>query len=350
MHWLLHIGTEKTGSSHLQAVCSRARSDLATNGIAFPPGWAHDERCMLAGQISAGNARQLAIALREADDRLVHEELAAAAGYAQRCNADRIVLTSEWLLAALSSPGQTDRLLDALKEAGAQSVSFLIVLRDPLEQCLSLYKHRAKRGTAGAIESWVTSGYQLPVELNGFRQQVEESGVELHVRCYRRTPGHLDQIFFKEWLDVPVPAVAVPKSVNPSLTLSELVLVRQMAASYPPLVTPLFDALSSIDPEEKVQGKVLDAYARAVAARAVAAHAEEWAAWQERLPADEQLKIPLPPDAIPPRPDELGLSERQMQAIAELLSEATTLGFKARLLWRSRLRPALGRLKRTVWR
>jgi len=181
-----------------------------------------------------------------------------------------------------------------------------------------------------------------------FREQADTLGISLTVRSYSRTPGMLERRFFEDWLGVPVPNVAMPSAVNPSLTLSELALIRQMAQTRPALVESLYSALIDIPTEDKVQGEAMERYSRAVAAAAVARHRDEWQAWNERLPGGEQLVIPDAPDEIPPRPQELGFSEVQLAAIAAVLGRAATPGFVAGLAWRQGLRPRLGRLKRAV--
>ncbi|MGM1051163.1 MAG: hypothetical protein ACQEXO_02045 [Pseudomonadota bacterium] len=306
---------------------------------------------MARGLISAGNARLFANALQRRDIPAARLQLGQAAAYAQQASSDRVVLACEWLTSVLAEPINLQHCLELLEEMGAASISMLLVLRDPLEQCLSLYKHRAKRGTVGDIDAWVAlGGYGLPANLASLRDQIDARGVELVVRRYDHQPGWLDRIFFEEWLGISTPQVTLPGGVNPSLSLTELVLVRQMAETRPALVGPLFDALAAVPSKEKVQGAALEAYARAVAARAVAAHADEWAAWNERLPEGEKLIIPEAPTELPPRTPELGLSERQLQAFSQLLADAATPRFLTRLLWRSRLRPSLGRIKRRIWR
>ncbi|MFM9817504.1 UNVERIFIED_CONTAM: hypothetical protein K0B97_06165 [Spiribacter pallidus] len=256
-----------------------------------------------------------------------------------------MLLTSEHLLPALSKSKRLEAFEAAAEKAGFAATHYLVILRDPSAQCLSLYKHRAKRGTAGEIADWVENGYRLPEELRGFREQAEKLGITPTLRGYTREPGGLEKRFFEDWLGVPTPAVDMPATVNPSLTLSELILIKQMAERRPALVEPLYDALLAIDPAQKVQGSALEAHAKAVATAAVAAHADEWAAWNHLLPADQALPIPAPPTEIPPRPRELGLTDRQMAALAAVIDEAASSRFVARLIWRSRIRPVLSRLK-----
>ncbi|WP_376696604.1 hypothetical protein [Wenzhouxiangella sp. EGI_FJ10305] len=348
MDWLIHIGTEKTGSSHIQSLLALSRDSLTPSGIAFPRGDLHDERCMRKGQISAGNAKSLAKALSISDEAAAKAQVHLARRSTVREGLNRVVLSSEWLLSSLAEGDNARRLVTLLNDADASSISFLLVLRDPLEQCLSLYKHRAKGGTAGTIADWLKTGYQLPFELRAVRQKLDELDCELVVRGLGKEPGTLERLFFDDWLGVPAPAVELPATVNPSLTLSELVLIRQMAEVRPDLVPSLYDALVAVPGDDKIQGEALEAHARAVAAQAVAMHAEEWSAWNERLPQDEQLCIPDSPVHMPPAPKELGLSERQMQAVSALLGKAATPQFIAQVFWRSQVRPALGRIKRRL--
>jgi hypothetical protein len=326
------------------------RQSLETSGVVFPRGWAHDERSMASGEISAGNGRQLAQALSEDDPDALELQVSALFPGGSDNAEHAVLLTSEWLLPSLAEKGRLSRLQDVFQAHGASPVSFLLILRDPVDQCLSLYKHRAKRGTAGDIATWCASGYHLPAQLAGFRKQAEALGAEVTALPYSRAPGQLESQFFEDWLGVPVPQVRVPKTVNPSLTLSELALLRQVARTRPALVEPLYEALVALDPKDKVQGAALEAYARAVATQAVARHAEEWAAWNRYLPADAQLTIPEPVDHLPLPPDEVGFSEAQMAVLADLLGRSATPGFLARLAWRHHLRPVLGRAKRAVRR
>ena len=168
------------------------------------------------------------------------------------------------------------------------------------------------------------------------------------VRGYSREPGVLEQRFFEDWLGVPTPVVDMPLSVNPSLTVSELELLRQLAEQRPSLVIPLYDQLLAIDPKRKVQGRELDVHARAIAERAVAAHRGEWAEWNALLPASEQLVIPQPVGELPPEPREIAFSKTQMEALMGFLAESVEPRFLAKLLWSAKIRPFLAGIKRVI--
>lgn len=349
MRCLLHIGTEKTGSSYLQCTLALARDRLLQHGVWFTEGAPFDEKCMKSGRISGGNALRMADEIGRDEWDSVKRRLTAARQRATDLGAASVLISSELLLRPLSVDDRLSSYIDVLRSAGFSEVNFLLVLRNPADQLLSLYKHRAKGGTAGDLDQWCESGYQVPQELAGFRRQVDGSDTKLMVRRYERSPGGLDRIMFEDWLSIPPPRVELPATINPSLTFPELILIQQMAVRRPQMVEPLYASLAEVPQKQKAQGRSLEEYARAVAARTVAAHAEEWVAWNERLPEDEQLTIPNAPDVIPDRPDELELSERQLHAISKLIARSATPGFITRVFWRSRLRPTLGRIKRTVW-
>ena len=303
---------------------------------------------MASGQISAGNGRQLAQDLRQRRWDGVRSGLSAAVSDARERRCGTVLLSSEWLLAALADTALLERFTATLDELGATETRFLLVLRDPVEQFLSLYKHRAKRGTAGDIAEWARRGYRLPEELAVFRNALRDVRAALLVRKYSREPGALKRLFFEEWLGVRAPSEVVPESVNPSLSLSELELLRMLAARRPSLVQPLYDRLLAVDVKEKVQGRELAIYARVVAERAIAGHRGEWAAWNELLPESETLVIPRPEGEIAPEPRELSFSKAQMDILMGFLGDSVEPRFLGRLLWSAKIRPALAWAKRVV--
>ena len=348
MRCLLHVGTEKTGSSYLQCKLALARSQLLAQKICFTQGAPFDELCMSTGRISGGNALRLADDIDKENWVMVSRRLDAARQEAASRQAEVVLISSELLLAPLAQHHRLSRFMVALEEAGFSTVEFLLVLRDPVDQLISLYKHRAKSGTAGDIVEWCASGYQVPDELAGFRRQVDSSGAKLVVRRYSREPGGLDQIFFRDWLQIPVPELEMPDSVNPSLAFSELALIRQLAVSRGDLVPHLYDALAAVPKSAKPRNAGVEAHAKAVAVETVSQYADEWALWNARLPEHEQIITPESLTAVPPCPDEFGFGEEQLRAVSRLLATSTTFSFVVRQFWRSRLRPILGRIRRLV--
>ena len=348
MQFLLHIGTEKTGSSFLQTLAALGRDDLCSQGVWFPRGTRYDERCMKAGRISAGNGRSFALWIEQGDWDAVAANLKAVKDKAAAQDCAAVMVTNEQLLEPLSAQETLAKFNDTLTEVGFGGLKLLVILRDPAAQFLSLYKHRAKRGTAGSISAWAEAGYDLPQRLAGLRRGVSALGIDLSVRKYDRGEGVLEKIFFTDWLGVTPPKVTVPASVNPSLALSELALLRLLADRRPDMVVPLYEHFLRLDLFDKLQGEALEAHAKAVATEAVAKHADEWRAWNALLPEGEELVIPSLPTEIPPEPQELGFSQTQMAELMTFLSDSATPHFIAQQFWATRLRPILGRAKRAV--
>ncbi len=348
MKLLLHIGSPKAGSSFLQTVCARSRSELAAAGIHFSVGTPHDEESMLGGRISAGNALHLARFVAEGQWHRAERWLQRAVVAAEAESCSRILLSSEWLLGSLGDQGRLIEFSKRLRQLGHESPELLLILRHPVGQFISLYKHRAKSGTVGSIDEWSETGYQLPQRLAQIRNQLEASDANLSVRAYGKASGSLEGLFFQDWLGVPVPKSASGLLVNPSLSLSELVLVRHLNAIRPSLVPYLYDRLLAVDPALKSEGPAMQAHAREVATHAVAQHADEWQHWNQLLPESERFDLPEPTGEPGPEPGELTLSSAQLAALTGLLADAARPRFMLRLFWTSRLRPALARIKRIV--
>ncbi|HKL20978.1 MAG TPA: hypothetical protein VJ904_04185 [Tichowtungia sp.] len=110
---------------------------------------------MLAGRISAGNTLHLAKHIRNGQWPAAEKWLARAAEEARARDCDRVLLSSEWLLEALAPDDRMVELTRRLQQSDGYSVEYLLILREPVGQLISLYKHRAKRGTTGSIDVWV---------------------------------------------------------------------------------------------------------------------------------------------------------------------------------------------------
>lgn len=342
----LHLGPEKTGTSFLQCLSVANRDLLAKRGIHFPAGMPHDERCMRDGRISAGNGRVLARMVEAGDWQGLHGWFDRAVDACSKRTCNELLISSEQLLAPLARPGALEHFLNRLRSVGIADVSLLLILRDPVSQLLSLYKHRAKGGNAGRISDWVKGGYLLPSYMGELRRQVETAGIALCVRTYSRESGALERLFFRDWLGLEDQIDGAVAEVNPSLSLSELELIRLLHARRPELVPFLHERLATLLRAEKVQGRALENHARAVAENAVWQYRDEWRRWNLLLPEGESLTIPSRAPEIPECPQELGFSERQLDEFARFLAEAVSIRFLAKLIWRSRIRPRLGRIAR----
>lgn len=304
---------------------------------------------MLAGRISGGNARVLANTIWQQRWDAVEQTLSQAADSARSQGCERVLLSSEWLLGALANDGQLSQLASRIARPNAGSVELFLLLRDPVEQLVSHYRHRAKSGRAGSLEEWAASQYLLPRRLAVIRRQLDESSVGLIVRAYGKHSGALGRVFFQEWLGASEPEVTSDSLINPSLTLSELVLLRKLRDAHAGLVPYLYDALVAVESNLKTEGKALGEFARNVAINAVAGHAAEWRHWNAMLPEAERFVIPEPVPDPGSEPDTVEFSEAQMAAMMRLLADAATPRFVMRFFWAWRLRPVLSRAKWSIW-
>lgn len=344
----IHLGPEKTGTSFLQCLSVANRNLLESRGIHFPAGTPHDERTMRKGRISAGNGRTLSRMVDAGQWQPIEDWFNHAIEECLKAGCNDLLISSEQLLAPLARPGTLEQFLTSWRLAGGVEVSLLLVLREPVSQLLSLYKHRAKGGSVGRIEEWVEDGYCLPKHLRELRQQVKATNVGLYVRAYSREPGGLERVFFRDWLGLEDNIHSVAAEVNPSLSLSELEVVRLLHALRPDLVPFLFDKLAALPRGKKVQGRLLEEHGRAVAENAVWHHRQEWQHWNELLPESERLSVPDGPRQVPEYPREVGFTGEQLESLAGFLAEAARFRFLLRLMWRARVRPSLGKIARAL--
>ena len=304
---------------------------------------------MKHGKISAGNALHLARFIREGHWDKASAALLGAIKTAQTKNCERVLLSSEWLLGSFAHENRLIEFDRLIQKLGAYAFELLLVLRDPPGQFISLYKHRAKSGSVPSIYEWATSGYDLPIRLNSLRRQVAAADVQLSVRGYDKKPGALERLFFEEWLAIPTPPQTSNALVNPSLSLSELVLLRKLRAHHEGLVPFFYERLLKIDPSEKCEGRAIQAHARLVAENAVARHADEWRSWNALLQEEQRFEIPNPQQSPGAEPKQLELSEVQLSVMMKLLADATRPQLRWRLFWTYRLRPFLARIKRLLF-
>ena len=85
------------------------------------------------------------------------------------------------------------------------------MLRDPVGQFISLYKHRAKAGSVGSIDNWREPVMTSPLRLGGLRRQITSIPAKVVVRGYGKESGANWGACFSrtDWL-----RVAVPKEIE----------------------------------------------------------------------------------------------------------------------------------------
>ena len=330
----LHIGTEKTGSSYLQTLLGLNRPQLAEAGIHFPSA-GKLEKALLSGRISAGNGQDLHAALAAEDYEATQRILQRHHADARRAGAEQVVISNELLLSVFASADRFSRFLEICRAIGYTQTQLLLVLRDPIDQALSLYKHRAKGGDTPEIEDWVLEKYYYGGWLRDFFAHIARSEVELSVRRYSRKPGFLEGVLFVDWLGIDPPSLVGKEVVNPSLSLSELFFIRELRQCRPDLIDEFYRRMLALPKAEKVDDHRLETYYRQVLNDYLLPYDTLWRTCNEWLPADEALRVPAPIAAADRRDTEgkvLVFSEAQARVMASLMAES----LEPRLRWRLR--------------
>lgn len=340
----LHVGTEKTGSSFLQKLCGTHREFLAGQGVFFPDAGRDEER-LIGGSISPGNARELAQLIEHEQWEATDKWLAERANQAVAKGADQLLLSHELLFAALSSRAAIKRLEEAARRIGVGEVGALLMVRDPVEQAISLYKHRAKSGRVGDLSTWLTAHYRVPGDIKAFLSAVEAGETLLRVRKYEKDTARLTDAFFCDWLGVTPPPVETDTSVNPSLTLSELRLIRQLASTRPDAVPLFYANLLAVPRAQKADEPHLEAAARREVAEHLARYADVWSDLDARLESDGGLDVAQAGEHREEATGPFCFSEAQLAAMARSHEVALSPTQQARVLGRS-LRGLVARTRR----
>lgn len=343
MRLFLHIGTEKTGSSFLQTIAARNRGILLEAGIYYPLPKKR-RRDLLQGRVSPGNGFKLKRLLGGSTPGELKEWLSDLKRLSIQSGATALFLSNEQLLNELASEEKLVKLLESCSDAGICSIEIMLVLRDPVDQCLSLHRHRAKHGQAAPLDQWLSESFKLPVLLKKLRETFNRTGVPVNVMRYSPDGSVMLEKFFNQWLKVDLGEIEIA-SVNRSLTFSELEVIRSARSLEPKLVPFIFERLDSLDPAEKASDVERERWARAIAQSVVFSEKHVWTIWNDRLPANDQLLLPTGPGESVPEPCDIVLSSAQAAAVLQVVRHAARLSFRAEL-FAFRVRRFFGRLIR----
>ena len=347
MDLYLHIGTEKTGSSYLQSLAAKNRENLSRASIHFPSAGARDKQ-MLRGEISAGNAQSLTNALDENNWSAAEMLLKGWSEETRVRNCQKLLLSNELLVLALAHQSRLKHFEELITSVGFHETQVLLLLRDPADQALSLYRHRAKAGTAPSIEDWPEDRYHYGLGLQQFLQAVKNSSLSLSVRKYRKKG--LEDVFFSDWLGEALKVKQPKQVVNPSLSLSELLLIRQLRQNDVWLPRFLYERLLSLPKSQKDPEPKLNQYYRNVLNSHISQFETTWQLCNQYLPENEKLDIPQKgEDNIKAEENVLTFSPMQGKVIAHFMKEAASSIFQWKVRYR-KYRYKLGRIKNSLLR
>lgn len=327
MKILLHVGVEKTGSSHLQSICAINKEALRQNGIWYPMA-KRETDLSRKGRISAGNAKQLKDSIKANDELKITLFFKERIKEAKAHHCHSVLLSNELLLFELSKEDKLKKLYSITQQLKVEIVDVLLVLRDPIEQALSLYKHRTKDGRVPDLEEWFAQHYFYGDAILAFLKNIKDLDVQLKVGGYKKKKGWLEDLFFKDWLNLDINLKSPPKVVNPSLSLSELMLLKKTRQYNPELVSILYKSLIRIDKKEKTENKALLEYHHQVLSQCLQKYKETWSLCNTYLKPDESMQIVAYQNKkITDTDINASFSDTQIDVIAKFMTESLSLKF-----------------------
>lgn len=347
MNLYLHIGTEKTGSSFLQKVCAINRDWLAKSGVYFPEA-GKDEKRLRTGSISPGNARALAKLIGDDDWSAVNGWLKERLAKTRYVSCQNLLLSHELLFACLAKDGAVEGLAASKNRLCIDQIFVLLMVRDPVDHAISLYKHRGKNGRVGTIGDWINSNYATAVELDNFVRKANPDHLSLDVRKYQKRTDRLLAVFFLEWLGLPQPPLRPEVLVNPSLTLSEIELLKKLAEKRPADVRHFYEKLLSIPHQYKDANEQVEHCARRTAGDFLAQFNSTWRLLDKLLEKDGGLNIPKRCLSGPEVATAFSYSDVQLRAIAEAHQEARGIRYRSMQSFDNILRQPLVKLKKAL--
>jgi hypothetical protein len=328
MDLYLHAGLYKTASSYLQTVCALNVDTLQERRIYFPTS-AFDAE-MRAGKISPGNAGTLADDLKQSNQTRLTALLQSWKITAASLNCSKVLISAEAAIHGLATPFGLRTLQAAARAAGYEQIHILAFFRDLVDHALSTYKHRAKSGTIPDFEQWIRDTYETPRVIKGIVTSAENHHIAWTFRAYRKDSRHMTHAFFEDWLQIPAPELPSLPRVNESVTLSEVLVMNEVARAYP-LVTDYFvNAFKKLPAGEKAADRDLEAWFYQRAFQVLSAHADLIEELNARMPPAERVVVGDPAKAQQEKAGMPCLSPAQITTL--LMETARFRGLSGRLI------------------
>jgi len=246
MKLYLHIGTEKTGSSFLQSYLAKNRSLLLKHGIHFPKA-GFNEANMLKGKISPGNADELDKFLAQQDWEQVKTFLSSKLEEAKDKNCKAILLSNEILVLRFAEKDVLNQFTEIATSLHFEVQELLLMVREPISQALSLYKHRSKIGIMLPVNQWLNENYILADSLLDFYKRLLHSEVGVLQYPYQKNSAYLVEVCINKWLKLNEKIEIEHTTVNPSLTLSELRVLCELHPKNPYLAKKYYDFMIQLN-------------------------------------------------------------------------------------------------------
>lgn len=289
MRLFIHFGIYKTASSFLQHVCAVNREYLRESGFHFPMSRYDD--LMLHGLITPGNAGRLHRFIELQDREAAIKLIGKWVRDARSADCTAILISAESLIHVFAKENALVFLEQVAAECGVNQIRALGYFRNLADHALSTFKHRAKTGKIKDFRHWVANVYETPVVLAGFLKQFQTSKVHWSLRKFRKDSNAMISSFFQDWLNVSAPEKSVRPTVNESLSLSEILVMQELAIRYKSVMDYFVEPLKTLSKTEKADDRALEALFFNQACEILAVHQPLLNSLNAVLAPGEELEI-----------------------------------------------------------
>ena len=225
MKLYLHFGYHKTASSFLQTLFSKNRNFLISKGIFYPE--SGFDKQMTTGKISPGNGLELTLALRNRDIKTVKNLFNKWVRQCRSKKCNKLLISNEGLFHNFNEPSVFEILEKIVKNYGITEIYGLLYFRDPFDHALSLYKHRNKNGNIKDFKEWIENDYETFEVIKKFLLHYNRYSIKWTFHKYKSDSEFMAKSAFSEWLCVETPVIPKNEKVNVSMTLSEILLLKE---------------------------------------------------------------------------------------------------------------------------
>lgn len=292
MNLYLHIGHNKTGSSFLQTIFAQNRDLLKSNGYFFPIDKKFEKK-MLEGIITPGNGFDLNKGMLENDIKKVKRLLKEYIRSAKQEMCNKILISNERLFVTFSHENNLKTFINICDDLAIKNIYTLTFLREPVAHLISMYKHRSKTGKNIDFENWLQQDYETVHVYKNFLKLYNKYPIDWTLRKYKKDSSILLKVTFKDWLNIKQEPKLFTRPVNPSLKLSEILLLQNIYKESPYLVDVLNKYLLQLPLSEKARDKELEQYYKFKAVNFLNNFKSIYDEFNLLLPIDEKLKLEL---------------------------------------------------------
>lgn len=331
MKLYLHIGTEKTGSSFLQTILANNRPLLERNSIFFPKA-GNREKGMKSGLISPGNGKALLTAIQNDDLDVITNLFDSYKKQASNKNCKNILLSNENLITVLHDTNKLNLLKKCCVMAELELAQSLLIIRNPIQQVISLYKHRAKNGSQENFKEWLVKNYKLPSYLKGIMRQVNNENLKIDAFQYRRDSAYMIEFFFKNWLAIDDMPDWKESEVNPSLTFSELTFLSHLKKLKPAYVPFFYNKFLTIPRKNKSKDKAIEESIETFLNQYLFQYDDVWNSVKQTLQNQDNFVLPKETRGDFKLETNVSFTKDQLNNYTEFWLETNTLRFKFTML------------------